>query len=113
MRERLRCPTVHAEANSDRGGMMALDIRSKHYSTQDRLLLIAAGDALVSWAYDIVTHEADGRRWARTPSDDAVLMAAQLGWLLSATTTSLEQALAWYTRATENARRRAVDESRR
>jgi hypothetical protein len=112
MRERLRLPTVHAEA-SDRGGMMALDIRSEHYSTQDRLLLIAAGDALVSWAYDIVTHEADGRRWARTPNDDAVLMSAQLGWLLSATTTTLEQASTWYTRATDNARRRAAQDFRR
>jgi hypothetical protein len=97
----------------DRGGMMALDIRSEHYSMQDRLLLIAAGDALVSWAHDIATHEADGQRWDRTPDDDAVLMAAQLGWLLTATTTTLEQALAWYQRATDNARRRAADEFRR
>lgn len=69
-------------------------------------MLIAAGDALVAWAYDIATHEADGHRWDRTPHDDAMLMAAQLGWLLSATSTTLDQALAWYMRATENARRR-------
>lgn len=92
---------------------MGLDVRAEHYSTQDRLLLIAAGDALVSWALDIVRHEADGRRWDRTPDDDAVLMAAQLGWLLTATSTTLQQALGWYSRATDNARRRAADESGR
>lgn len=112
MRERLRCRQSTPKP-ATAGGMMALDIRSEHYSTQDRLLLIAAGDALVSWAYDIVTHEADGRRWARTPNDDAVLMSAQLGWLLSATTTTLEQASTWYTRATDNARRRAAQDFRR
>lgn len=89
---------------------MGLDIRSEHYSPQDRLLLIAAGDALVAWAYDIATHEADGQRWDRTPDDDAVLMASQLGWLLTATSATLEQAMTWYTQATENARRRAAGE---
>lgn len=112
MRESLRRRQTAPEP-SDHGGMMALDIRAEHYSMQDRLLLITAGDALVSWAYDIATHEADGHRWDRTPHDDAVLMAAQLGWLLSATTTTLEQALAWYRRATDNARRRAAVERRR
>lgn len=92
---------------------MGLDIRAEHYSTQDRLLLIAAGDALVSWARDIATHEGDGDHWDRTPDDDAVLMAAQLGWLLTATTTMLQQALGWYGRATDNARRRAAAEDRR
>ncbi len=93
--------------------MMGLDIRAEHYSTQDRLLLIAAGDALASWAYDLSMHEADGQLWDRSPDDDAVLMAAELGWLLTATTTVLEQALGWYRRATDNARRRAADELHR
>lgn len=92
---------------------MGLDIRAEHYSTQDRLLLIAAGDALVAWARDIATHEGDGHRWDRSPSDDAVLMAAELGWLLSATTTVLQQALQWYRRATDNARDRAADDLQR
>lgn len=96
-----------------REGMMMYDIRAEHYSAQDRLLLIAAGDALIAWAHDIATHEANGPRWDRSPDDDAVLMAAQLGWLLTATTTTLEQAMAWYTRATDNARRRAADQSQR
>lgn len=96
-----------------REGLMMYDIRAEHYSTQDRLLLITAGDALVGWAHDIATHEANGHRWDRSPDDDAVLMAAQLGWLLTATTTTLEQAMAWYTRATDNARRRAADQSQR
>lgn len=89
------------------------DIRAEHYSEDDRLLLIAAGDALIAWARDVATHEADGQRWDRSPDDDAVLMAAQLGWLLAATTTTLERATAWYTLATDNARRRAADQSRR
>ncbi|HSK92171.1 MAG TPA: hypothetical protein VK875_12750 [Euzebyales bacterium] len=93
--------------------MMPPDIRSEHYSSQDRLLLIAAGDALVAWARDVATHEADGDRWDRSPNDDAVLMAAQLGWLLTATTTTLEQAMTWYTTAIANARRRAAGESSR
>ncbi|MBW3605319.1 MAG: hypothetical protein KY460_10490 [Actinobacteria bacterium] len=93
--------------------MMGLDIRGEHYSTQDRLLLIAAGDALIAWARDIAMHEGDGHRWDRSPNDDAVLMAAELGWLLSATTTTLQQALQWYRRATDNARDRAADELQR
>lgn len=93
--------------------MMALDIRGEHYSTQDRLLLIAAGDALVAWARDIALHEANGHKWDRSPHDDAVLMAAELGWLLSATTTRLQQALDWYRSATDNARDRAADELQR
>ena len=100
-----------APRQRNRERLMMYDIRAEHYSAQDRLLLIAAGDALVAWAVDIAAHEADGQRWDRSPDDDAVLMAAQLGWLLTATTTTLEQAMAWYTRATENARRRAADES--
>lgn len=92
---------------------MGLDIRGEHYSTQDRLLLIAAGDALIAWARDIAMHEGDGHRWDRSPNDDAVLMAAELGWLLSATTTTLQQALQWYRRATDNARDRAADELQR
>lgn len=102
-----------ATIQDTREGLMMFDIRAEHYSTQDRLLLIAAGDALVSWAHDIATHEANGQRWDRSPDDDAVLMAAQLGWLLTATTTTLEQAMAWYTRATDNARRRAAGQSER
>lgn len=90
-----------------------VDIRAHHYSAQDRLLLIAAGDALVAWARDIAVHEGDGSRWDRGPDDDPVLMAAELGWLLTATTTALEQALTWYRNATDNARRRAADESHR
>ena len=88
-----------------------LDIRAHHYATPDRLLLIAAGDALVAWAHDIVEHEGAGQRWNRDPDDDPVLMAAELGWLLTATTTALQQALAWHRSATDNARRRAADES--
>lgn len=88
-----------------------LDIRAHHYATQDRLLLIAAGDALVAWAHDIAVHEGDGQRWDHDPDDDPVLMAAELGWLLTATTTALQQALGWYRSATDNARRRAADES--
>lgn len=90
-----------------------LDVRAHHYSAQDRLLLIAAGDALVAWARDVAVHEGDGHRWDRDPDDDAVLMAAELGWLLTATTTALQQALALYRSATDNARRRAADESHR
>lgn len=90
-----------------------LDVRAHHYSTQDRLLLIAAGDALVAWARDVAVHEGDGTRWDREPDDDPVLMAAELGWLLSATTTALQQALGWYRNATDNARLRAADESDR
>lgn len=103
-----RCRST--QESTDRGAMMPLDIGPEHYSSQDRLLLIAAGDALCSWAFDIATHEADGHRWDRSPDDDAVLMAAQLGWLVAATTTMLEQATAWYSRATDNARRRAADQ---
>lgn len=91
---------------------MMYDIRAEHYSPQDRLLLIAAGDALIAWAQDMAAHEADGQRWDRSPDDDAVLMAAQLGWLLTATTTTLERAMAWYTTATDNARRRAREQFR-
>jgi hypothetical protein len=93
--------------------MMGLDIRAEHYSTQDRLLLIAAGVALVAWARDVAVHQADGERWDRSPHDDAVLMAAELGWLLSATTSTLQQALEWYRNATDNARHRAADELER
>lgn len=89
------------------------DIRADHYSDDDRQMLAAAGDALVAWAHDIATHEADGQRWDNSPQDDAVLMAARLGWLLAATTTTLERATAWYTDATDNARRRAADQARR
>jgi hypothetical protein len=94
----------------DRGSMMDPEIRGEHYSREDRLLLIAAGDALCSWAYDIATHEADGYRWDRAPDEDAVLMAAQLGWLLTAANTVLEQATVWYSQATDNARMRAADQ---
>jgi hypothetical protein len=91
----------------------SLDVRAHHYSTQDRLTMIAAGDALVAWARDIAVHEGDGSRWNRDPDDDPVLMAAELGSLLTATTAALQQALAWYRSATDNARRRAADESDR
>lgn len=89
---------------------MALDIRADHYSTSDRLLLIAAGDALVAWARDVAIHEGDGVRWDRTPDDDASLMAAELGALLAATAGMLQQALRWHRQASDNARRRAADE---
>lgn len=88
-----------------------IDVRAHHYSAQDRWLLIAAGDALVAWARDIAVHESDGQRWDRDPDDDPVLMAAELGWLLTATHTALHQAIGWYRSATDNARRRAADES--
>lgn len=89
---------------------MPLDVRTQHYVMHDRLLLITAGDALIAWAHDLVQHESDGPRWDRTPDDDAVLMAAQLGWMLSATTSTVRQALAWYTTATDNARHRAMQQ---
>lgn len=91
---------------------MALDVRAEHFSTTDRLLLIAAGDALVAWARDVADHEGDGFRWDRTPDDDAALMAAELGALLRATAAMLQQALGWHRQASDNARRRAADEVR-
>lgn len=100
-------------ASGNLEGLRGVDVRAHHYSAQDRLLLIAAGDALIAWARDIAEHEGDGNRWDRTPDDDAVLMAAELGWLLTATTTALQQALDWYRTAIDNARRRAADESPR
>ena len=75
---------------------------------QDRLLLVAAGDALIGWAVDLAGHEADGTRWNRHPNDDPVLTAAQLGWLISTTTTTWRRSLAWYTTATHAARDRAI-----
>jgi hypothetical protein len=47
-----------------------VDIRAEPYTMQDRLLLVAAGDALIGWAVDLAGHEADGTRWNRHPNDD-------------------------------------------
>jgi hypothetical protein len=41
-------------------------------------------------------------------NDDPVLTAAQLGWLIATTTTTLRQTVAWYTDATLAARDRAI-----
>jgi hypothetical protein len=87
---------------------MAPEIRAEHYTTDDRLLLIAAGDALIAWAVDLARHEANGTRWNRHVNDDPVLTAAQLGWLIATTTTTLRQTVAWYTDATLAARDRAI-----
>jgi hypothetical protein len=87
---------------------MAADIRAEHYTAEDRVLLIAAGDALIAWAADLARHEADGTRWNRHNDDDPVLTAAQLGSLIATTTTTLRQAVAWYTAATLAARQRAM-----
>jgi hypothetical protein len=92
---------------------MAADIRAEHYTTEDRLLLIAAGDALIAWAVDLAAHEGDGTRWNRHADDDPVLTAAQLGWLIATTTTTLRQTVAWYTEATLAARDRAIRDSGR
>jgi hypothetical protein len=88
-----------------------LDIRAHHYATPDRLLLIAAGDAVVAWAHYIVAHVGAGQGCNRFPDADPVLMGAVLGWVLTATTTALLLALAWPRCETYTARRRAADES--
>lgn len=87
---------------------MAPEVRAEHYTTDGRLLLIAAGDALIAWAVDLARHEADGTRWNRHIDDDPVLTAGQLGWLIATTTTTLRQTVAWYTAATLAARDRAI-----
>jgi hypothetical protein len=87
---------------------MVPDIRAEHYTADERRRLIAAGDALIAWAVDLARHEADGTRWNRHADDDPVLTAGQLGWLIAATTTTLRQAVAWYTDATLAARRCAI-----
>jgi hypothetical protein len=91
---------------------MATDVRAEHYTAEDRVLLTAAGDALIAWAADLAGHEADGTRWNRHVDDDPVLTAAQLGSLIATTTTTLRQAVAWYTDATLAARERAIHDER-
>lgn len=93
---------------------MEPDIRAHHYTTDDRRLLLAAGDALIAWAVDLATHDAgDAARWDRTLDDDPVLTAGQLGSLIATTTTTLHQVITWYTHATLAARSRAAYEHRR
>jgi hypothetical protein len=91
---------------------MATDIRAEHYTAEDRVLLIAAGDALIAWAVDLANHEDDETRWNRHTDDDPVLTAAQLGSLIATATTTLRQATAWYTDATLAARDRAIHDDR-